>query len=108
MAAVEYPLALASALRLREALERRLRARGAVRKALVAAGANLPADWPDAAVVVLASTGLDSLAAVEAALQVEETLGLDEISDVELSRCVTVGDLAKVAERALARKAAGT
>jgi acyl carrier protein len=52
----------------------------------------------------LAALG-DSLALIVVAYAIEEALGIEEIPDAELRACVTVGDLARAAERGLAAKA---
>lgn len=46
----------------------------------------------------------DSLALIVVVLAIEETLGIDDIPDSDLRACVTVGDLARAAERAMARR----
>lgn len=91
------------------ALERRRQARRATIEALLDAGAPLPVEalnaetWPEVARVALTSTGLDSLATVEVAMTIEAALDIDEIPDDDLRACVTVGDLARAAERAMGR-----
>lgn len=46
----------------------------------------------------------DSLALIVVVFAIEEALGIDDIPDEELRACVTVGDLARAAERAMARR----
>lgn len=106
-AGAEYPLELASALRLREALARREASLEAVRGALVAQG--FPSFDNHTAeafreIRLGDHLGMDSLAVVEAVMAVDEALDVD-LADEGLRAVMTVGDLARAAERALAEKA---
>lgn len=115
-AAASYPVLLERALAVRAALDRRERARRITVEALLDAEARMPGGaWSDehAASLLahpLIDTGLDSLAAVEVVMAIEEALEIDTITipDADLQACITVGDLARATERAMAGKARAT